>query len=96
MRGIARDKADAPRGAIFRDVRQALVEEGIVAQVGVREVADAGEVRDQRQAKSVGYLYGFIQCVVVGTALRALHPVDDALALRVGRTTMPHGDARVV
>ena len=54
------------------------------------------EEHDQRQAQLVRGVDGRVERRVVVGALRALHPVDDGPAVRVGRTGSANGHARVV
>lgn len=59
------------------------------------EVGDAGEVDDEGQAEVVGDGNGGVERVVVGAALRALQPIEDALAGGVGRAVAADGDAGI-
>ena len=96
MGGSSHDEGDVPSLQVLLDVGQALIKEGVVAKVGVREVRDGGEVHEERQLQQIGYVYRQVDGVVVDSALRPLHPVDDASALGIGRPIPPHGDSRIV
>ncbi len=61
-----------------------------------RESGDDHEEHDQRQAQLVRGVDGRVERRVVSGTLRALHPVDDRPAVRVGRTGPANGHARVV
>ena len=96
VRGAAKDEGDVAGGEVGLDVGQALVEEAVVAEVGAGEVGDAGEIDDEREGELVGYGNGGVEGVIVGAALGALHPVDDAFAVAVRGTGAAEGNARVV
>ena len=51
--------------------------------------------RDDRLAKEIPEVDGEVERRVVPCALCSLHPVNDDLAVRVGRTTAPDSDAIV-
>jgi hypothetical protein len=96
VRSAAHKEGDVTLGQVRLDVREALVEEGVVAKIGVREVRDGGEVHDQRQTEQVCNMDCHIHRVIVDTALCPLHPVDDALACRVGYAASTYGYPRIV
>lgn len=95
VRSAAQDEGDVARGEVCFDIGQTLIEESVVTKVGVRKVGDGGKVNHQRQPKQVCRLRRDIYGVIVDAALRALHPVDDTLALRVGDAFTPYGYARI-
>ena len=83
-------------GEVCCDVGKALLEEGVVAEVGVGEVGDGGEVNDDRERERVAEVDGEVEGVVVAAALGALHPVDDAAGVFGGRAGAADGDAGIV
>ena len=78
----AYDKADLPLLQILFDVRQALIEEGIVAQVGVGKIGDGGEVDQYRKIQGVGNFHRNVEGRIIERSLCSLHPVDDAFSIR--------------
>jgi hypothetical protein len=91
----ADDERDVARLEVFPHVDKALAEEVVVAQVGVRKVADGGEERDDRQPQFVAERDGHVERWIVDAALGALHPVEDAFGVPQRSAASAHGDARV-
>lgn len=95
MRRAAHDKGDVARSQVGFNVRQALIEEGIVPQVRMRKVGDGSEVDHQRQAEQIRCRGCNVYRMVVDPTLRPLHPVDDAPALGIGNASTPYRDTWV-
>ena len=94
MRGASHEEGcSSPQ--IGLDVGQALIKKRVVAKIGVRKVRYGGEVHEQRQSSRLAMSYCQVDGVVIDSALRPLHPVDDASALWIGPPIPPHGDARI-
>ena len=87
VRRPAHDKADLPLLQILFDVDQALVQEGVMAQVGVGKIGDGGEVDQDRKIEGVANFDGNVERGIVERSFRSLHPVDDAF--RIGRRGPP-------
>ena len=96
VRGAADDEADAALGRVLRRVAQALLQEVVVAQVGVGVVGNHAEVDDHRQAEKVGGFDGDVERGIVDDAQGALHPVDDAGAVLARRAGAAHQDAGLI
>ena len=90
----ANDEAEAALGRVFCNVAQALLQEVVVAQVGVGVVGNDAEEDGDGQAEKIGGFDGDVERRVVRDADCPLHPVDDARAsLRggLGRRTRTRG-----
>ncbi len=86
MVGIAaQHESDVSLGECGGDVGDTLVQKTVVAQIGVRIKRDGREKDDDRLVQQVRGLNRDIECRIVDAALRALHPVDDASAIGIGR-----------
>ena len=81
FRRPAHDKSDLPLLQIFFDIRQALVQKGVVAPVGVGKIGDGGEVGQDRQIEGVANFDGNVERGIVERSFRSLHPVDDAFCI---------------
>ena len=79
----AHDKADLPLLQILFYVGQALIQEGVVAPVGVGKIGDGREVGQYRKIQGVANLNRNVEGWIVERSFRSLHPVDDAF--RIGR-----------
>jgi hypothetical protein len=82
----AQNEAYPARGGILGDIPQALLQEVVVAQVGIGIIGDDGKKHDHWEAEPIAGLDGDIERRVVIDAHRPLHPVDDATAVIAGRT----------
>ena len=87
MRCVAQNKAHVALRQVCFYVAQALVQERIVPQVGVRKVRHARKVHHHRQLQLIGDGNRTIQRGVVQyRTLRALHPVHDGFSVGSGCT----------
>ena len=87
-------KTDIPPLESVSDVRNALHKEGIVPKVGSGIKRDGSKEDDYRFAKFVGDFDCEIERWIVDGALRTLHPVDNADAIRSRWTRAANGHSR--
>src|ERR1700733_4421757 len=85
----ADDKTDLPLLQILFDIRQALVQEDVMAEVGVGKIGDGREVDQDGEIQGVGNLYRDVERRIIERSLRSLHPVDDAFSVWRGRSAAP-------
>ncbi len=78
------------------DVGDALNQESIRPQVSVGIKRHRREERNDRFAERVCSLDRNIQCRIVDATLGALHPVDNACAIGIGRPFAAHTNARIL
>ena len=95
IRRPAQHEADAAAFECFLQLRQPFDEKLVVPQVGALDERVQAEEDHYRLAQGVGGVDRDVQRGVVGGALRALHPVDDAAPVGIGRTGAAHANARV-
>jgi hypothetical protein len=96
MAGIwAQHESYATPLEVAGDVGDALLQELKVAQVGVGIEGHRGEEDHHGFGEGVGGEHCRIEGGVVAAALRALHPVDDASAVAVGRAGAADVGARI-
>ena len=102
--GVSRQReylADATAATYIggADISQALHEKPVVAAVGALDEGVQSEEGHDRQAKLVAEPNGHVECGIVHGPLGALHPVDDAAAVRIGLAlvrTVTRGSSRNV
>ena len=94
--GSTHEEGDVPSLEVVLDVGEALVEEGVVTQVRVREVGDGGEVDYPAAAPVDRDCDCEVDGMIIDSTLGALHPIDDASAFRGGWSIAPHCDSWVL
>ena len=92
----AHDEADLPLLQIFFDIGQALVQEGVVAPVGVGKIGDGGEVGQDRQIEGVANFDRNVESGIIQRSFRSLHPVDDAFCIGRRGPGAPNPDPGVL
>jgi len=92
----AEDEVYTPLGGIRFYVSEALLHEAVVAEVGVGVVGNDGEEDYDGEAEKVGSIDRDVERRVLDDAHGALHPVDDAFAVRAGWAAAADEDAWVV
>ena len=95
VRMPAKDKADASLLCVFFYVAQALLEEVVVAEVGVGVIGNDGKEDNNGQAEQVGRIDGDVESRIFVDAHGALHPVDDAFGIGSGRTVAADENAAI-
>ncbi len=83
-------------GQSGRDIGDTFSQEAVVTQVRVRVKRDWGEEYDDRLAQRVRNLDGNVKGRIIHSPLRPLHPVDDARAIAIGRSSPPDRDPGVI
>src|SRR5690349_3902465 len=96
VRIALQDETDAATTETGGDIGQALNEKAIVPAVSTLDERVQAEEGHDRQPEFVAEAYGDVERRVVHRTLRALHPVDDAVAVRIRLTCGANGDARVL
>ncbi len=96
MRVSPHDEADTSLAQAGADVSQALHEKPVVAAVRALDEGVQSEEGHDRQAKLVAEPNGHVECGIVHGPLGALHPVDDAAAVRIGLALRTNRHPRVV
>ena len=91
----ADDKTDLPLLQIFFDVSEALVQEDVVAQVGVGKIRDGREVDQNREIQGVGNFYRYVERGIIQRSFRSLHPVDNAFSVWRGGSAAPDENSGV-
>ena len=66
---------------ILFDIGQALIQEGVVAAVGVGKIGDGGEVGEDREIQGVANFHCNVERGIVERSFRSLHPVDNAFRI---------------
>ncbi len=93
--GATHDETYVAFGEVLLDIDHSLLEELVVAEVGVGEIVYRGEEGDYGEVECVRDGYGEVEGWVVEGALAALHPVDDALAVFRWRAAFANSGACV-
>src|SRR5208283_2306344 len=94
VRIAAQHIADAAPAGTLGDTGNALREERVVAQVGMRVERHRREENHNRLLEGIGGLDCYVERGIVESALCSLHPVDDAAAGRRW-SGAANGDARI-
>ena len=90
------NESDAAGRQFLREVRNPFDQETIVPEIGTRIERNGRKKNYNWLLQFVGDLNGHIQSRIVVGALRPLHPVDDAVPSRTGRTWRPHRDPLIL
>ena len=95
VRPPAQHKSDILLTQPLTNIAEPLDEKCVTAQVGIGIERNQAEECHNRLAQNIRRLDGHIERGVIQSALRALHPVDNAPPFDVGWTCLPHPHTRV-
>src|SRR5580698_1881815 len=96
MRSAPHDERNISRSQIRFNISQPLIEKRIVPKISVRKIRYSRKIDHERQFKQVRDIYSKVDGMVVDTALRTLHPIDDASSVGIRCSASANHNTRIV
>jgi len=96
VRITTKDETYSPLRSVGLNIPEPLLKEVVMPEVCIGIVRNYGEEDNDRKAKEVGSVDRCVEGGVVMDADGTLHPINDTLAVRAGRSVPTNVDAGIV